>query len=105
MNHTVNILLKGRHHSLNMRNYVKRAATSAADTINIMNPLPLRQRPAMGRVPPNPWPGLDLYEEGRPKDANVEGVMVSLFGTRRLIPTENLFLPAFADQGRQDSQL
>jgi hypothetical protein len=62
-----------------MRNYVKRNAT---DTINIMNPLPLRQRSAIERVPPNHWPGLDLYEEERPKDTSAEGVMVSLVGTR-----------------------
>jgi len=83
-----------------MRNYVKRTAS----TNIIMDPLPLYQRPATGRVPNN-WQGFDLYEEGRPKDASVEGVVVSLIGTRRLIPTEKLFLPAFGDQGRQDSQM
>jgi len=69
-----------------MRNYVKRTATSAADTINIMNPLPLRQRSAIGRVPPTPWPGLDLYEEERPKDASVEGVVVSLHWNTTIDP-------------------
>jgi hypothetical protein len=85
-----------------MRNYVQRSATSAMDTINIMNPLPFHQRSATGRVP-NHWQ--DLYQQERPKDANVEGAVVSLIGTRRLIPTEKVFLPAFGDQGREDSQM
>jgi len=65
--------------SLNMRNYVKRTATTAADTINIMNPMPLRKRSSStmaGREPAH-WPRVDLYDEEQPKldDGSVEMVV------------------------------
>jgi len=65
--------------SLNMRNYVKRTATKAADTINIMNPKPVQRRLA-STTPVREaahWPGLDLYDEERRKleDGPVEVAM------------------------------
>jgi hypothetical protein len=61
-----------------MRNYIKRNATSAGDTINIMNPGPLHQRSTTGRIP-GPWRGgIELSDEEQPNDSgSVEGVMVS----------------------------
>jgi len=59
--------------TLNMRNYIKRNATSAGDTINIMNPGPLRS--TSGRIP-GPWRGgVDFSDEEQPTDGSVEGVM------------------------------
>jgi len=92
-----------------MRNYVKRTATTAADTINIMNPMPLRKRSSStmaGREPAH-WPRLDLYDEEQPKleDGSVEMVVVSPFARRRLFCVDETSLLACGDQGRQDSPL
>ncbi|SRR5260221_9517339 len=107
------ILLKAwlnvRRHSLNMRNYVKRTATKAVDTINIMNPVPVQRRftstTAVGEA--GHWPGLDLYDEERRKleDGCDEVAVVSLFVRWRLFCVDKLFLLAYGDQGRQDSPL
>jgi len=60
--------------TLNMRNYIKRTATSAGDAINIMNPGPLHQRSLSGRIP-GPWRGIELSDEEQPTDGSVDGVM------------------------------
>jgi len=92
-----------------MRNYVKRTATTAADAISIMNPIPLHQRSSSttaGREPAH-WPRLDLYDEEQPKleAGSVEMVVVSLFARWRLFCVDKSSLLACGDQGRQDSPL
>jgi len=107
------ILLKAwlnvRRHSLNMRNYIKRTATKAVDTINIMNPIPVQRRLACTTPVREAahWPGLDLYDEERRKleDGCVEVAVVSLFVRWRLFCVDKLLLLAYGDQGRQGSPL
>lgn len=107
------ILLKDwlniRRHSLNLRNYVKRTATKAADTINILNPKPVQRRLASTTAVREAahWPGLELYDEERRKleDGTVEVAMVILFVRSRLFYVDKSFLLAYGDQGRQDGPL
>ena len=91
-----------------MRDYIKRTATTAADAINIMNPIPHQRSSSTTAVRESAhWPGLDLYDEERPKleDGCVEVVMVSLFVRWRLFCIDESFLLAYGNQGGQDSPL
>ena len=86
-----------------MRNYVKRTATTAADAINIMNPVPLHHRSSSttaGRGSAH-WPRLDVYDEEQPKldDGSVEVIVVSLSVRLRLSCIGDTFLLACGDQG------
>jgi hypothetical protein len=73
-----------RHNSLNMRNYVKRAAVTPVDVINIMNPIclppnqrasyPMPMRARAARV------GYDVYHDEEKEELEVTGATERTMG-------------------------
>lgn len=76
--HILETRLKSRHHSLNMRDYVKRTAETAVEVPSRSKGLSQSASYPMTRRAGDSWPGLDCYDEERTKDERIEGGLVSL---------------------------